>query len=177
MRASNGRGWSGPGTLPTGNDFLPDTDTQILLKMIEACPSGKARDIPAACYERKINASIRRIRDLLMRPYSTVREWLWRAHERGLDNISDRKPPGARCMLGPEEIEIVRETLRQPPIKHGFEQGALAPAHDSRGHHKKAEKTLQATYPAEATAQDGILVRKARNRPASPPPKWSRRSS
>ena len=42
----------------------------------------------------------------------------------------------------------------------------MAPAHDRRGHHKKAEKTLQATYPAEATAQDGILVRKAQNRPA-----------
>ena len=69
-------------------------------------------------------------------------------------------------MLGPEEIEIVRKTLRQPPTEHGFEQGALAPAHDRRGHYKKAEKTLQATYPAEATAQDGILVRKAQNRPA-----------
>ena len=59
-----------------------------------------------------------------MRPYSTVREWLWRVHECGLDNISDRKPPGARAILGPEDMEIVRETLRQPPIKHGFEQGA-----------------------------------------------------
>ena len=27
-------------------------------------------------------------------------------------------------MLGTEEIEIVRETLRQLPTKHGFEQGA-----------------------------------------------------
>ena len=42
----------------------------------------------------------------------------------------------------------------------------MALAHDRRGHHKKAEKTLQATYPAEAPAQDGILVRKAQNRPA-----------
>ena len=124
MRISNGRGWSKSGTLPTGNDFLPDTNTQILLKMIAACPPGKVRDILRACYERKINASIRRIRDLLMRPYSTVREWLWRVHERGLDNIYDRKPPGARGILGPEEIEIVRETLRQPPTEHGFEQGA-----------------------------------------------------
>ena len=66
MRASDGRGWSKPGTLPTGNDFLPDTDTQILLKMIAACPPGKTRDIMRACYERKINASIRKIRDLLM---------------------------------------------------------------------------------------------------------------
>ena len=100
--------------------------------MIAACPPGKVRDILRACYERKINASIRKIRDLLMRPYSTVREWLWRVHERGLDNVSDRKPPGARGMLGPEEIEIVRETLRQPPTEHGFEQG-MAPAHDRRG--------------------------------------------
>ena len=92
--------------------------------MIAACPSGKARDILRACYERKINASIRRIRDLLMRPYFTVREWLWRVHERGLDSISDRKPPGARAVLGPEDMEIVRETLRQPPTEQGFEQGA-----------------------------------------------------
>ena len=91
--------------------------------MIAVCPPGKVRDILRACYERKINASIRRIRDLLMRLYSTVREWFWRVHERGLDNISDRKSPGARDILGPEEIEIVRGTLRQPPIEHGFEQG------------------------------------------------------
>ena len=76
MRASDGRGWSKPGTLPTGSDFLPDTDTQILLEMIAACTSWKASDILRACYERKINASIRRIRDQLMRPYSTVLEWL-----------------------------------------------------------------------------------------------------
>ena len=82
--------------------------------MIAACPSGKVRDILRACYERKINASIRRIRDLLMRPYSTMREWLWRVHERGLDNISDRKPLGARSVLWPEDIEIVRATLRHP---------------------------------------------------------------
>ena len=66
MRISNGRGWSKSGTLPTGNDFLPDTNTQILLKMIAACPPGKVRDILRACYEGKINASIRRIRDLLL---------------------------------------------------------------------------------------------------------------
>ena len=77
MRASDGRGWSGPGTLPMGSDFLPDTDTQILLEMIVACLPGKTRDILRACYERKINASIRRIRDLLMRPYSNVHKFLY----------------------------------------------------------------------------------------------------
>ena len=39
MRVSDGCGWSKPGTLPTGNDFLPDTDAQILLEVIAACPS------------------------------------------------------------------------------------------------------------------------------------------
>ena len=41
----------------------------------------------------------------------------------------------------------------------------MTPANDRRGHHKKAEKTLQAAHPAEAPAQDGILVRKAQNLP------------
>ena len=166
MRASDGCGWSRPGTLPTGNDFLPDTDAQILLEMIAACPSGKARDILRACYERKINASIRRIRDLLMRPYSTVREWLWRMHERGLDNISDRKPPGARGILGPEGDRDCQGDTAPTTDRTRIRAGGMASAHDRRGHHKKAEKTLQATYPAEATAQNGILVRKAQNRPA-----------
>ena len=164
MRVSDGRGWSRPGILPTDNDFLPDTDTQILLEMITACPSGKARDILMACYARKMNSSIRRIRDLMMRPYSTVREWLLRVHECGLDNISDRKPPGARCIL--EAIEIVRKTLRQPPIKYGFEQGAWLMRMIAEVITKKLKKTLQATHPAEAPAQDGILVRKAQNRSA-----------
>ena len=144
----------------------PDSNTQILLKMIAACPPGKIRDILRACYERKINASIRRIRDLLMRPYSTVREWLWRVHERGLDNVSDRKPSGARCMLEPEEVEIVRKTLRQPPIKYGFEQGAWLLRMIAEVVTKKLKKTLQATYNTETLVQNGILVRKTQNRPA-----------
>ena len=161
MRISNGRGWSKSGTLPTGNDFLPATNTQILLKMIAACPPGKVRDILRACYERKINASIRKIRDLLMRPYSTVREWLWRVHERGLDNISDRKPPGARGMLRDCQGDIAPATDRTR-----IRARSMAPAHDRRGHRKKAEKTLQATYNTETLVQNGILVRKAQNRPA-----------
>ena len=90
MRASDGRGRNRPDTMPAGSDFLPDTDTQAPLKMIEACPSEKARDVLRACYERKINASIRRIRDLLMRPYFTAREWLWRAHGRGPGVLSEK---------------------------------------------------------------------------------------
>ena len=141
--------------------------------MIAACPPGKVRDILRACYERKISASIRRIRDLLMRPYSTVREWLWRVHERGLDNISDRKPPGARGMLGPEEIKIVRETLRQPPTEHGFEQGAWLLRMIAEVITKKLKKHCRPRTILRL-AQNGILVRKAQNRPARPPPKWSR---
>ena len=53
MRTSNGRGWSRPGTMLTGNDFLPDTSTHALPEMIAACPSGKVRDILRACYERE----------------------------------------------------------------------------------------------------------------------------
>ena len=40
-----------------------------------------------------------------MRLYSTVREWFWSVHERGLDNISDRKPPGARYIPGPGDYD------------------------------------------------------------------------
>ena len=87
-------------------------------------------------------------------------------HERGLDNISDRKPPGARCMLGPEEIEIVRKTLRQPPIKYGFEQGAWLLRMIAEVITKKLKKHCRPAHPAEATAQNRILVRKAQNRPA-----------
>ena len=166
MRTSNGRGWSRPGTLPTGNDFLPDTDTQDFQEMIAALPSGKTRDIMMACYERKMNSSIRRIRDLLMRPYSTVREWLWRAHERGLDNISDRKPPGAKSVLGTEEIEIVREILRQPPIKHGFEQGAWPLRMIAEVITKKLKKHCRPRTIRRLLRRMGFSYVKPRNRPA-----------
>ena len=53
---------------------------------------------------KKDDVSIRRIRDLLMRPYFTVREWLWRVHKRGPDNISDKKIPGASGVPGPEKM-------------------------------------------------------------------------
>ena len=111
MRVSNGRGWSRPDILLTGNDFLPDTDVRDFPAMIAALPSGKVKDVLRARYERKLNASIRKIRDLMMRPYSAVQGWLWRAHERRLDDISDRKPPGAKSILRPRGVEIIRETL------------------------------------------------------------------
>ena len=61
----------------------------------------KNRFRSASCYD---DVSVRRIRDLLMRPYFTVREWLWRVHKRGPDNISDKKMPGASGVPGPEKM-------------------------------------------------------------------------
>ena len=46
MRVSDGRRWSRPGTLSSGNDFLSNTDTPILLEMIAAYSSEEGKGRP-----------------------------------------------------------------------------------------------------------------------------------
>ena len=88
--------------------------------MIKKTPLGKARDILIACCKRKDGRGMRSIARELMRPYSTVRDWLVRITHRGLDGRFDRKSTGRRKILSPDILKKITEWTRWDPSRYGF---------------------------------------------------------
>ena len=64
--------------LPSGDMFMPDMTKEDIFEKIKKVLCGKPRDILMACYLRKRGASLREIAHQLMKPLSTVRDWLVR---------------------------------------------------------------------------------------------------
>ena len=110
--------------IPKGDRFLPDASRENICSMIKKTPPGKARDILIACCSRKDSMGIRSIARELMRPYSTVCDWLVRMTHRGLDGRLDRKSTGRKKILGPNILEKITEWTRMNPLKYGFESAS-----------------------------------------------------
>ena len=110
--------------IPKGDRFLPDASRENICRMIKKTPPGKARDILIACCKRKDGKGIRSITRELMRPYSTIRDWLIRITHRGLDGRFDRKSTGRKKILGPNILKKIMEWTCMDPSKYGFESAS-----------------------------------------------------
>ena len=66
-------------TLESGSGFLPNVSRKQLLRSIRKEKDPVARDRLLACLHRKDGCSIRDICKIMVRPYSTMRDWLWRS--------------------------------------------------------------------------------------------------
>ena len=71
--------------LPSGDMFMLDMTEEYILEKIKKVLCGKPRDILIACYLRKMGAPLREIARQLMKPLSTIRGWLVRMTERGIE--------------------------------------------------------------------------------------------
>ena len=87
--------------LPAGSEFLPDVRKGDLDARLHGMGSGKVRDILVACHKRKSGWRVSEIAADMHKPYTTIRDWLVRASERGLDGLPDRKPAGPGCSAPP----------------------------------------------------------------------------
>ena len=72
---------------------------------------------------RKEGASIYKIAKSLNKSYSTVRDWLMRAMQMGLDGRYDEKRPGTKPRLDEHQIKQLRADLIAGPDRCGFESG------------------------------------------------------
>ena len=110
--------------LSAGSEFLPDVGTEDLDERLHGMGSGKVRDMLAACHKRKSGWRVSEIAADMHKPYTTIRDWLVRASERGLDDLPDRKPPGRPRMLGAADHQNLKEMLYMGPQKCGFQAGS-----------------------------------------------------
>ena len=111
---------------------MPRVGMGWLLRSIRRERNPAARDRLLACRHRKRGRSIRRICRMMVRPYSTVRDWLWRMQERGLRGRYDRKRGRRKCRMSKPAFESVRRWLKRKTEEFGFESGSwqLNLAHD-----------------------------------------------
>ncbi len=77
-----------------------------------------------ACLGRKEGHSIRRISRDLKTAYSTIRDWLLRMRDRGLNGRFSARPKGRRAGLPLQIIRTVRRWLKRSPKKCDFETGS-----------------------------------------------------
>ena len=108
------------GRLPKGDQFLQDVSQDKIRQMIAQTLSGKARDILVACCKRKDGMSLRAISSAMMRPYSTVRGWLVRLLQNGLNGRFDKKSTGRKRILGEHAVGTIRNWLYEDPSEFGF---------------------------------------------------------
>ncbi len=122
--------------LPTGTQFLYGIASKDeLFRMHKSEKNGKAAIKLLVYYMRKCGMSIYQIAENLDRPYGTIRYWLVRAHEHGLEGRFDIRH-GAPCRFDRKQLEQLRADLIEGPQNCGFEvatwTGTLVIAHVKR---------------------------------------------
>ena len=110
--------------LPSGDMFMPYMTKENISEKIKEVRCGKPRDILAACYLRKGGASLREIARQLMKPFSTVRGWLVRMTERGIEGIWDRKSTGRKKILDQSDLKMFEEWLYTDPVTCDFQSAS-----------------------------------------------------
>ena len=107
--------------LTGGENFLPNVGIEKLKALRKKETNAKARDRLLVYIYRKEGRSIREIGKIFGQAYSTMRDWLVRADQAGLERLYDISPPGLSRKLSPEQIAELRADLIAGPQKHGFE--------------------------------------------------------
>ena len=102
---------------------MPNVSRKQLLRSIRGEKDPVARDRLLACLHRKDGCSIRRICKIMVRPYSTVRDWLWRIQDGGFRRRHDRRRGRRECKIPKEVFQAVRRWVKKEPKDFGFESG------------------------------------------------------
>ena len=111
-------------SIPTGDKFLAGTSSNRLKKMQKAEKDPKAAVRLIAYNLRKDGMTIQQIADSLKRSYSTVRNWLVRAVQSGVDGRHSIPQKGAPNKLSPGQQGQLHADLVAGPRACGFESGA-----------------------------------------------------
>ena len=111
-------------TLESGSGFLPSVSRKQLLRSIHKEKDPVARDRLLACLHRKDGCSIRDICKIMVRPYSTMRDWLWRMQDGGFRRRHDRRRGGRKCKIPKEVFRAVKRWVKKEPKDFKFESGS-----------------------------------------------------
>ncbi len=103
---------------------MPNVGMMRLLRSIRKARNSVARDRLLACCYLEEGWGIRRICKMMARPYSTVRDWLWRMRERGFRGRHDKKRGRRKCKIPGAVFKEVRRWLKKEPSNFGVESGS-----------------------------------------------------
>ena len=85
-------------TLPERDDYMHGIKLDVIEALMNAEPSGKARDRLNMARLRKMGMGVRKIDRWTGKAYSTTRRWLWRMHTEGLGGKDDKiRNSGSPC--------------------------------------------------------------------------------
>jgi len=103
------------GTLPNGSSFLPSVTSEQLLVMYRKEKDAKAQIRLLACLHRKDGKTLEEISTILFKPIMTIRDGLFRVSQEGLDQLADKKQPGAPSKLTePQKVQLERSLEKTP---------------------------------------------------------------
>ena len=103
---------------------MPNVSRKRLLQSIRKEKNTVARDRMLACLHRKEGWSIRRICKIMVRPYSTMRDWLWRMQEGGIRCRHDKERGRRKCKIPKKVFRAVRRWVKKEPSDFKFESGS-----------------------------------------------------
>ncbi len=102
-------------TLESGSGFLPNVSRKQLLRSIHEEKDPVARDRLLACLHRKDGCSIRDICKIMVRPYSTMRDWLWRMQDGGIRCRHDKERGRRGCKIPKKVFRAVKRWVKKEP--------------------------------------------------------------
>ena len=111
-------------TLDSGSKFMPNVSRKRLLQSIRKEKNTVAGERLRACLHRKDGCSIRRICKIMVRPYSTMRDWLWRMQEGGIRCRHDKERGRRECKIPKKVFRAVRCWVKKEPSDFKFESGS-----------------------------------------------------
>ena len=103
---------------------MPNVSRRRLLRSIRREKNTVARDRLLACRYRKEGWSIRRICKIMVRPYSTIRDWLWRMQEGSIRCRYDKERGRRECTIPKKVFRAVRRWVKKEPSDFKFESGS-----------------------------------------------------
>ncbi len=103
---------------------MPNVSRKRLLQSIRKEKNTVAGDRLRACLHRKEGWSIRRICKIMVRPYSTMRDWLWRMQEGGIRCRHDKERGRRGCKIPKKVFRAVRRWVKKEPSDFKFESGS-----------------------------------------------------
>lgn len=108
------------GTLPKGSSFLTTVTSEQLLAMYRKEKDAKAQIRLLSCLHRKDGKTLEEISTILFLPIMTIRDGLFRVYQEGLDQLADKKQPGAPSKLTETQKVQLEQALEKKPNDHGI---------------------------------------------------------
>jgi transposase len=108
------------GKLPNGSSFLPTVTSEQLLAMYRKEKNAKAQIRLLSCLHRKNGKTLEEISTILFMPIMTIRDGLFRVYQEGLDQLADKKQPGAPSKLTETQKKHLEQALEKTPYDHGI---------------------------------------------------------